>query len=262
VTPSHGFITVACTVAPPYVLDDSGVDYLLQFCPGDTKVSILSLTNSSLSNMNVQLDNTVNVILRGPAPNAQQPGTTYTLDTGDNRFENRSLQVGNRIINTATINVSGFPVPAFYNFDIAANPHTLVAEGEFFASSTSFDWHPSITANTVAAPSGTALGEVFVTWMSTDPHNNTNLQLRAAGWIGDNPTLVVGGAAVFTSSQPLTGQTDSSGHHLNGSYTSITTYPAAALGCANANEIGLLTGETSGPAAGSWGTRVGIVKHC
>jgi hypothetical protein len=37
---------VACTMAPPYVLDSSATDYLLVFCPGDTKVYIGSLTNT------------------------------------------------------------------------------------------------------------------------------------------------------------------------------------------------------------------------
>ena len=65
-----------------------------------------------------------------------------------------------------------------------------------------------------------------------------------------------------TSSIPLTNQTDSLGRHRTGDYAYIALYPAAALGCTNANEIGILTGETAGPAAGLWGTHVGIVKHC
>src|SRR5207244_1392472 len=122
-------------------------------------------------------DNTVDVSFHGVPPDARQAGVSYTLDTGDNRFENRSLQVGSRIINTATIDGGGFPRPAYYNFNIGESPHTLVSDGVFLGSGTSFDWHPSIVANRVAAPSGTPLGEVFVTWMSTDPYHNVNLQL-------------------------------------------------------------------------------------
>ncbi len=248
-----------CTIAPPLVLDNNGVDYIMQFCPGDNFVSIGSLTNTGLTTAAVHMvDNTVGVNFFGVPPNAPQPGTTYDLDTGDNRFENRSLQVGNRIINTATVSAGGpFAIPAYYNFNIGVSPHTFVSDGDFFASGTSFDWHPSIVANTVAAPSGTPLGEVFVTWMSTD--TSTNVQLRAGGWLGDSGFTT--GVPVFTSSIPLTGQTDSIGRHRTGDYSYITTYPAAALGCL-ADEVGILEGETSGPAAGLWGTHVGIVKHC
>src|SRR5207247_2114642 len=102
-----------CTMAPPYVLDRRGTAYVLQFCPGATKVIIGSLTNSSRENAQFhEVDNTVNVVDNGLPPDASQPGTSYTLDTGDNRFENRSLQVGSRIINTATINLAGSPAPA------------------------------------------------------------------------------------------------------------------------------------------------------
>jgi hypothetical protein len=248
-----------CTIAPPLVLDNNGVDYIMQFCPGDNFVSIGSLTNTGLTTAAVHMvDNTVDVNFFGVPPNAPQLGTAYDLDTGDNRLENRSLQVGTRIINTATVSAGGpFAIPAYYNFNIGVSPHTFVSDGDFFASATSYDWHPSIVANTVAAPSGTPLGEVFVTWMSTD--TTTNVQLRAGGWIGDSGFTT--GVPVFTSSIPLTGQTDSIGRHRTGDYSYITTYPAAALGCL-ADEVGVLEGETSGPAAGLWGTHVGVVKHC
>jgi hypothetical protein len=104
------------------------------------------------------------------------------------------------------------------------------------------------------------LGEVFVTWMSTDPTNNVKLQLRAGGGLGDNPHLGAG-VAVFTSPLSLTNQTDANGIHRSGDYTSITTYPAAALGC-KADEVGILTGEVTANNSALWSTRVGIVKHC
>jgi hypothetical protein len=66
---------------------------------------------------------------------------------------------------------------------------------------------------------------------------------------------------VFTSSFGLTNQTDSSGRHRAGDFAYIATYPGAALGC-GAGELGILEGETVGTAAGTWGTRVAILKHC
>jgi hypothetical protein len=97
--------------------------------------------------------------------------------------------------------------------------------------------------------------------MSTNP-GGTNVQLRAAGWLGDDPGSTLSGIPVFTSAIPLTNQTDSKGVHRSGGYSYIALYPAAALGCANPNEIGILEGETAGPSAGLWGTHIGIVKHC
>jgi hypothetical protein len=154
----HGFSVPlfggsGCTMAPPYVLDNSGVDYVMTICPGGNIVWIASLTNSGLSNANLNLwDNAVGIDYFGVPPSANQSGTTYTLDTGDNRFENRSLQVGSRILNVATVNTGGSPTPAWYNFDIGVSPHTLVADGEWFRSGTSNDWHPAINANTSRHP--------------------------------------------------------------------------------------------------------------
>ena len=153
-----------------------------------------------------------------------------------------------------------FPTPSYYNFNIGVSPHTLVSEGTFYASGSSDDWHPAINANLVGA-AGASLGEVFATWMSTDPTAGVNVQLRASGDVGDFPSLA-GGVTVFTSAFGLTNQTDGIGRHRTGDYAYIALYPATALGCSSANEIGVLEGETVGPAAGTWGTHVGIVKHC
>src|SRR5947208_16302275 len=124
----------------------------MAFCPGDNKVWIASLSNSGLANASLHLwDNTVSVANHGIPPQAVQPAPNgaYALDTGDNRFENRSLQVGNRILNTATVRLAAFPSPAYYNFATDVSPHTLVGSGYFFASASSYDWRPAINANTV-----------------------------------------------------------------------------------------------------------------
>ena len=86
------------------------------------------------------------------------------------------------------------------------------------------------------------------------------MSLRASGGIGDAPVLS-GGVNVFTSTQPLTNQTDSNGVHRTGDYGYIALYPAAALGCL-AGEVGVLTGETAAATPGLWATHLGVVKHC
>ena len=260
---SHGFSTVVfagstCTVAPPYVLDGNATAYVLAFCPGDNKVSIGSLTNTGLVGTNLHWDNAVTPGASGIPPQAPQPAVDYALDTGDNRFENRSLQNGGRILNVATVNNGGRSTPTWLAIDIGTNPHTLVNEGVWNASVTSSDWHPSVNANTIGSY---PLGETFGTWMSVDATTLINVQLRAIGASGDD----VGsgsGISVYTSPRALTGQTDSNGVHRSGDYSYIALYPVAALGCSYHHEIGILTGETAGPSLGLWGTRVGIVKHC
>ncbi len=225
------------------------------------------MTNTGHSAATLNWDNPVLVggaLFHGIPPNAPQPGVDYPLDTGDNRFENRSLQVGSRLLNAATISYerpgAGYPASAvWFDFNIGVSPHTLQSENIWYASYfTSSDWHPSVNANTVG---GSPLGETFGTWMSVDATNNVNVQLRAIGWTGDD---VSGGPGipVYTSPRALTGQTDANGIHRSGDYSYIALYPAAALGCTQPNEIGILTGETAGPSLGLWGTRVGIVKHC
>ena len=44
---------------------------------------------------------------------------------------------------------------------------------------------PGVSAE--LAPEYTPLGEIFTTWMSTDPTNKVNVQLRAGGGLGDTP---------------------------------------------------------------------------
>src|SRR5439155_10361317 len=122
----------ACTVAPPYVLDGSATAYVLAFCPGDNKVSIGSLTNTGLDGTNLNWDGAVSLGgAPGIPPNAPQPGVNYALDTGDNRFENRSVQVGSRILNVATTSFNkgaGLTATAiWFDFNIGVSPHTLVS---------------------------------------------------------------------------------------------------------------------------------------
>jgi hypothetical protein len=67
----------SCTMAPPYVLDNSGVDYVITICPGGNVVWIASLTNTGLSNVNQHLwANVVSVGNPGIPPQAVQPGIT------------------------------------------------------------------------------------------------------------------------------------------------------------------------------------------
>ena len=59
----------SCTMAPPFVLDNRPVAYVLSFCPGDTKVSIGSLTNSSRNDRrDADATATLRCVCRGIGP--------------------------------------------------------------------------------------------------------------------------------------------------------------------------------------------------
>jgi hypothetical protein len=252
-----------CTVAPPYVLDNHGPSFTLVACPNDNGIYLGAMTNTGLSNVALtQWQAKIAVTAYTSPPCAPQPGVNYCLETGDARFENRSLQVGTRIWNVHTITV-GTATPRYYEFDTSSNTWLTTGGNIWFASGTSSDWHPSIVANTVGVSGSAQVGETFGTWMSVDANNNLNLQLRAIGGPGDtvSPASAGFGAGIpvgAASAQPLTNQTVN-GRFRSGDYSYISLYPGSVGSCL-ANEFAVLEGEVS--LGTNWGTRLGIVRHC
>jgi hypothetical protein len=247
-----------CTVAPPYVLDNGSPSYTLVACPNDNGVYLGPIFNSGLSNMSVQhWQAKVPVPAYTVPPCAPQPGVSYCLDTSDNRFENRSAQIGNRIWNVHEIS-DGTATPEWYEFNTGNS--TLVSTDIWFRTGTSTDWHPSIIVNGVGATASNPTGEAFGTWMSVDAANNQNLSLRAIGGNGnlDRAGHGAGIAIGPASATALTDQTFMG--NRSGDYSYISLYPAPAGGC-SANEWALLEGEVAFDLT-NWGTRVAIVKHC
>jgi hypothetical protein len=249
-----------CTVAPPYVLDNHGPTFTLAACPNDNGISLGAMTNSGLTNVALnQWQAKIPVTAYTSPPCAPQPGVNYCLDTSDARFENRSLQVGTRILNVHTI-TDGTATPQWYEFDTSGN--SLLGSAKWFATNTSSDWHPSIVANTLGVTGSQVVGETFGTWMSVDATKNSNLQLRAIGGPGDtvSPPSAGLGAGIPVgpaSAQPLTNQTFNG--NRSGDYSYISLYPGPVGSCL-ANEFAVLEGEVS--LGTNWGTRIGIVKHC
>jgi hypothetical protein len=246
-----------CTVAPPYVLDNHGPTFTLVACPNDNKVYLGAMTNTGLSNVALnQWQATIPVAAYTVPPCAPQPGVDYCLETSlDNRFENRSTQIGTRIWNVNVVK-AGTATPQWYEFDTGSN--TLVNSDIWYATVTSSDWRPSIVVNTVGATGSSPTGETFGTWMSVDSANNLNLQLRAIGGSFDNAGNGGGITVGPASTQPLTNQTIE-GRNRTGDYSYISLFPAAVGSCL-ANEFAILEGEVS--LGTTWGTRIGIVKHC
>ena len=244
-----------CTIAPPYVLDNGGPSYTIVACPNDNGIYLGPMSNTGLSNVSLtHWQAKVPVTAYATPPCAPQPGVNYCLDTSDNRFENRSAQIGNRIWNVHTIAV-GTATPRWYEFNTGNS--TLVANNIWFSSTSSSDWHPSMIVNGVGATGSSPTGETFGTWMSADAPNNVNLRLHAIGGSFDNAGS---GSGIFVgpaSSQPLTNQTFEG--NRSGDFSYIALWPAAEGGC-QANEFAILEGEVS--LGTNWGTRVAAVRHC
>ena len=249
-----------CTIAPPYVLDNHGPSYTLVACPNDNGVFLGPMFNTGLSNVSLtHWQAKVPVTAYSVPPCAPQPGVNYCLETGDNAFENRSAQIGNRIWNVHEVTV-GTATPRWYEFN--TDTSTLVNDDIWFATGTSTDWHPSIVVNGVGAVGANATGETFGTWMSVDSANNQNLRLRAIGGNGTVDSAGVGAGIPVgpASATALTDQTFPDSRHRAGDYSYISLYPALAGPC-QANEWALLEGEVAFNFT-NWGTRVAIVRHC
>jgi hypothetical protein len=249
-----------CTIAPPYVLDNHGPSYTLVACPGDNGVYLGPMFNTGLSNVSLtHWQAKVPVAAYTVPPCAPQPGVNYCLDTSDNRFENRSAQIGNRIWNVHAI-TDITATPRWYEFN--TDNSTLVNTGEWFVQHSSSDWHPSIVVNGVGATGSSPTGETFGTWMSVDSVDTPtyNLQLRAIGGDGTVDNAGIGGGIAVgpASATALTNQTFMG--NRSGDYSYISLFPGLIGGC-QANEFAMLEGEVAFNLT-NWGTRIGTVKHC
>jgi hypothetical protein len=239
-----------CTVAPPYVLDQNARSFFLIACPNDNKLTLKAMVNSSqptgLPNERTRFFTvgTVAVAAYSVPPLAPQAGVNYPLETGDNRIENRTLQVGNRLIAVHTIRV-GTATPKWYMVNTASAPPSVLSTGIWFATLTSSDWRPHLTA----APTATGV-RCFGTWMSNDASRAIQLQVRFIGDDGGSSCGSGAGTPLFTSSLPLTSQTFPDDRHRTGDYGAAALDP-------NRNCAWVL-GEVTNTIT-TWGSRYGKI---
>ena len=123
------FTGLVGTLAPPLVLDNNPKTFLAAADNTDTKVTLYTLTNSGANPPTLSGPATIPVPAYGVPPSAQQPGTSFTLDTSDSRFANAGTQVGNSLFQVHSINSGGFARCRFYEFDTSnlqlSNPGIL-----------------------------------------------------------------------------------------------------------------------------------------
>lgn len=226
------------TLTPPIVLDQNDSSFLLANLPNTPFVAVYELTGAGDPTTTTLADPFTILVPTYRIPrNAQQPGTSATLDTLDTRFENASTQIGTSLFNVHTIALGTFPTPRWYELNPAA--HTVVQTGVFFGTETSDDWNASIVANDTS--------DAFVTWSSSNPFGSREdnppyfAQVRTSGRLSTDPAGVIpSGVAVFESTTP----------YFNsrwGDYSAITLDPNNASCAWGVNE--------KINAASTWGSR-------
>jgi hypothetical protein len=239
------FTGLCGTLAPPIVLDQSDAAHLICAPPSGTTITKYAMTDSSRPGDTQLVAAAISVPSYSVPPCAQQGTGNPCLDTSDARFVNASTQNGTSLWNAHTINIGGgFPAPKYYEFDTATN--TVIQQGIFFASGTSFDWNVSITANPAR--------DAFVTWSNTDPP--TQAQVRFSGRCHGDPLGVIGAGTAVKTSPTFSSQFDGTRFRW-GDYSAVTLQPS------DFNTAWLVNEWTEMPAIwGSHITQIGFVPAC
>lgn len=247
------------TIAPPFVLDASGIDYFLAAPVGTAKTALLKFTMTEAGRSNVAVSGPASITVSSyttPPPNAKQPctgtNTALTLDSLDGRFQNRSYQYGTTLWQTHTVTTGSFPIPRFYQLNVAAN--TTTQSGFFDLSSTSYDLNPHIAANTSSS--------AMVTWSATDPSNNKNVQVMFGGRTSATAvnTMPVGGSTASSTTCLVDNFQSSFGHQRWGDYSVVnldsSSPTSGVFWITNEKVIG---NSSASPPTDIWATQISRV---
>lgn len=157
------------TLAPPMVYDRNAISYLTAFV--GTGINVWGVRDTGRIPPSVVSGVFVDTADQGSPPNADQNASIDKIDTIDGRFQNASTQVGDYLYQVHTRPLGSFAATQWYKINTASS--SLVKDCTFFASNTSDDFNPSITAN--------GSGDVFLNWSATRVTTAANTQARAAG---------------------------------------------------------------------------------
>lgn len=263
------FTGLVGTLAPPTLIahDQDRDAIFLAAPPNGTHLREYTLRESSRPNGATLFGPTlIDVPDYAVPPSAEQPGTALTLDTGDNRFQNRHVQyttnVGNIIVwQTHTVATGGFATPKFYLINATGN--AVIQQGFFARSFCSDDWNPSIAANT--------LHEAVVTWSAVqDPANAqgcaaVNAEVRASGrqpqpadpaGSMNSPGVLVEGSATFYDDP------ESPTPERWGDYSAVSVNPVNAGSCAARRRFFLTNENIPTTNTNVWGSRISRFGFC
>lgn len=223
------------SLAPPIVVDSNPDVYLISAAPSGSALTLYNLQNAGTLNDELAGPFNVAVSLYIPPSPATQPGTGATLDAGDSRFANASVQKGIGLWQIHTIGNGGYVTPKFYLLDLVQK--NVAWTHLYFASQTSNDFNASVAGGPVGN------GNIFASWTSNDPAGNIQTQARFSGTDTLGPP-VFNGASAYTSPTFY----GSAGTQRWGDYSAITVDPA------NTNQA-WATNETVETQT-NWGTRI------
>ena len=211
------------TISPPIVLDQGPYTVLAAADISNNRIRLTKWVGTSRVPATLIRFDDVSTSMTAP-PLAQQPGSgpcpaPNCLDTGDGRLASQGTQSGAspvKLWQVRTDSDSGFPTPLTYRIDASTN--AIEESCEHFASVSSYDFNPSIVADTA--------GTYFVTWTSTDPVTPSNVQIRVTSKkAGDACTVAQAGVVVVQSANPLTNNSGG-GIQRWGEYSGISLDPA------------------------------------
>lgn len=269
---SSGIFTgLVGTLQPPIFIahDQNRNAVLLAAPPNGTHLRMYRLREASRPNGQTLLGPTlIDVADYTVPPSAEQPGTTLTLDTLDNRFQNGHVQytnpAGNAVVwQTHTVTIGGTATPRWYEIRVTpAGVPSVFQQGIFFRSGCSDDWMPSIAANT--------LGEAVVTWSSTQDPAGTpacspavNAEVRTAGrQSGDAAGAMLGNISVegsatfYNDPDPVTIQ-------RWGDYSAVSPDPlTGVVGCGDRRRFWLTNENIPTATTSVWGSRIFRAGFC
>ncbi len=249
--PLFSFPTSAGTLTPPIVRDANANAFFLARDADAAHLDVYKATNlSNASQATVGPAVQISASGLGVPPNAPQPGTTAVLDTLDGRFQSPSSQYGNSLWNVHSGALGSFPAPFYYQIDTGAN--SIVTSGDFFVSSSSYDFNPSVAANTS--------DEAIFTWSSTDPANNLNAQVRFTGRQSGDAAFIGPGTLLKQSTVALTGNGGS--EQRWGDYSSVFLDSSAPTACGGVPNRRAAIFNENVINTNHWGVQVGIVGFC
>jgi len=248
------FSPFANTLSPPMVQarDLNGYAWIAMSYPSSGVVYMLYLQGSSTPDtetMNYYYPvSGVNAYTYPPLAPQTCGGVSsgYGIDTLDARFQMSGTQIGDKtyLAQAVGLGSSTFPYIRYYVISGLYSFAPAVAEqGTFYASSTSYDFNPSIAAD--------SLGELVLTWSATDPAAGLNSEVRYVGKQSADPALSgIVGASLTNNTTCLSGNYQN-GIQRWGDYSQVSVDPGTAKTFWVNNEDIL--------GASEWGTEFGKV---